>query len=136
MRHSLLLVLALTAAACAKAMTTPLGDIAKLNSLEEVMDNQATSADPQFKKIDQASFSDAELAALAETAERVQATSAKTKDFSKGRKDPAGFEAVAAKLNDKSKSLAAAVTAKDAKAISAALTDMRGACRECHSKFR
>jgi cytochrome c556 len=133
MRTSILAAAALLLAACAATRNTPLAEIPKLTSLEEVMDNQATASDPQFKKIGQASFDDAELAALAQAAERVQATSLKTKDFSKGR---AGFEALAMTLNEKAKALGVAAGAKDVKAINAALTEMRGACRECHSKFR
>lgn len=133
MRTSILAAAALLLAACAATRNTPLAEIPKLASLEEVMDNQATASDPQFKKIGQAKFDDAELAALAQAAERVQATSLKTKDFAKGR---AEFEALATKLNEKAKALGTAAGAKDAKVISATLEEMRSTCRECHSKFR
>lgn len=124
---------ALALASCHAAMSTPLAEIPKLATLEAVMDNQATAIDPMFKKIGQAKLDDAELAAMSAAAERIQATSLKTKDFSKGR---AEFEAITAKLHDKAKALGAAATAKDAAAVSASLTDMRALCRECHSKFR
>jgi hypothetical protein len=133
MRKPLLALAALVLASCSHPKTTPLGDIAALGSLEDVMDNQATASDPQFKKIGQAKFDDAELAALAEAATRIQATSLKTKDFAKGR---AEFEAFATKVNDKAKALGAGATAKDAAAINAALTEMKATCKECHSKFR
>ncbi|MFT3772337.1 MAG: cytochrome c [Minicystis sp.] len=136
MRHSILLAAALLLAACVSAKTTPLAEIPGLTKLDDVMDNQATASDPQFKKIGQAKFDDAELAALAQAAERIQATSLKTKEFSKSQKDAAGFEALATKLNEKAKALGTAAGAKDAKAISAALEEMRATCRECHSKYR
>jgi len=133
MRNSLLAVAALLLAACAANKSTPIGEIAALASLEDVMDNQATTADPQFKKIGQAKFDDAELGALATASDRIQATSNKTKDFAKGR---AEFEALAVKLNAKAKALGAGATAKDPAAINAALTEMKATCKECHSKFR
>lgn len=133
MRTSLLAIAAISLAACASKMNTPLGDIPKLQKLDDVMDNQATAIDPQFKKIGQDKFDDGEIAAIAAAAERVQATSLKIKDFSKGR---AEFEAIATKLNEKAKALGASATAKDAKAISANLQEMRQLCRDCHGKFR
>jgi cytochrome c556 len=133
MRTTLLAALALALAACVANKTTPLADIPKLTSLEDVMDNQATAIDPQFKKIGQATFTDAELAAIGQAAERVQATSLKTKDFAKDR---AEFAAIAGKLNDKAKALGTAAGAKDAKAVSGTLEEMKALCKECHSKFR
>jgi len=135
MRHSLL-AFALLLAACVSAKTTPLSDIPGLTKLDDVMDNQATTADPQFKKIGQASFDTAELAALTVASERLQATSLKTKDFAKTNKNPAAFEALAMKLNEKAKALGTAAGAKDAKAINAALGEMKATCKECHSTLR
>lgn len=118
---------------CAPNMNTPLGEIPKLTSLDHVMDNQKTSADPQFAKIDAATFSDADFASFAQSAERLQATSLKTKEFAKGR---AEFEALAEKINEKAKALGTAAAAKDAAGAKAALTEMKATCKECHSKFR
>src|SRR5262245_13135368 len=81
MRTTLLAALASCLAACASTLNTPLSDIPKLTKLDQVMDNQATAIDPQFKKIGQASFTDAELTEIAQAAERLQATSLKIKDF-------------------------------------------------------
>jgi len=133
MRKPILALAAVVLVSCASAKMTPLAEIPKLTSLEDVMDNQATTADPQFKKIGQAKFDDAELGALAQASERLQATSLKTKEFAKGR---AEFDALAMKLNEKAKAVGAGATAKDAAAISAALTEMKATCKECHSKFR
>jgi cytochrome c556 len=135
MRHSLL-AFALLLAACVSSKSTPLAQIPALTSLEDVMDNQATAIDPQFKKMGQAKFDDAELAALAQAAERLQATGLKTKDFSKGKKDPAAFEALALKVNEKAKALGAAAAAKDARGVNDNLGELKGLCKECHSKFR
>ncbi len=96
------------------------------------MDNQATVADPQWKKIGETSYADADWAAFALVSERIQATSLKTEDFSKGPE----FDALAMRLNEKAKALGAAATAKDAAGASTALKDMKAACKECHSKFR
>jgi cytochrome c556 len=119
--------------ACAPSKNTPLGDIAKLTKLDDVMDNQSTTADPQFAKIGASTYADADFAGFAAAAERLSATSLKIKDFASGR---AEFEAFAAKLHDKAGALAAAATAKDAAAAKAALTEMKATCKECHSKFR
>jgi len=129
-------LLALAAAAlllgCAPDRNTPLGEIPKLTSLEDVMDNQKTSADPQFAKIGQASFSDADYVAFGLTGERIQVTSAKIKDFSKGPE----FDAFAVKLGEKAKALSTAAAAKDAAGARTALTEMKATCKACHSKFK
>jgi cytochrome c556 len=126
-------IFALAAVHCGAPITnTPINDIAKLTSLETVMDNQATVADPQWKKIGEASYIDADWTAFLLASERIQATSLKTKDFSKG----ADFDALAMKLNEKAKALGTAATAKDAAGASGALKDMKATCKECHSKFR
>jgi cytochrome c556 len=112
--------------------STPIEEIPKLTKLDDVMDNQATVADPQFKKIGQAAFSDADYAAFIDTATRLQATSVKIKDFSKG----AEFDALAMRLNEKSRALGDAGQAKNAANANAALKDLKATCKECHSKFR
>jgi cytochrome c556 len=124
---------ALAAVHCGAPVTnTPVNDIPKLTSLETVMDNQATVADPQWKKIGATAYVDADWAAFALVSERIQATSLKTKDFSKGPE----FDAFATTLNEKAKALGAAATAKDTASASAALGDMKATCKACHSKFR
>lgn len=106
--------------------------VAGLTKLDDVMDAQATYADPMFKKRDQAAFSDAEYASFADSAQRLLATSLKIKDFSKG---PA-FDELAAKLNGHTGALQVAAQAKDAAGVRAALSDMKATCKACHSKFR
>ncbi len=113
-------------------LSTPLTDIPHLKTLAEVMDDQATIADPQFRKIGQASFSDDDFTALAQVGERIQVTSTKIKDFSKGPE----FDAFAMQLNGHAKALQDASTAKDSAAAGKALADMKATCKACHKAFR
>ena len=111
---------------------TPIPEIASLTTLTDVMDNQATTADPQFKKIGSDKFTDEDFAAFAAAAERLVATGQKTKDFSKGPE----FDALALRIKEKAEALGKAAAAKDGAAASTALTEMKATCKECHSKFR
>ncbi|MFO0761751.1 MAG: cytochrome c [Byssovorax sp.] len=125
-------------AACSSTLMTPIDQIPKLTKLDDVMDNQSTVADPEFKKIGQASYTDADYAAFAVVSERIQATALKTEEFAaeeaKGKED--GFKGVAKKLAEKAKALGVAAAAKDAAASSTALKEMKEACKECHSTYR
>lgn len=111
---------------------TPVDQIPKIGSLKEVMDVQATAADPQFKKRDQESFTADDWAQFAETAKKIDATSHHIKDFSKGK----DFDALADQLNGHAAELGKAADAKDANAARAALNAMKATCKECHSRFR
>ena len=111
---------------------TPIEEIPKLTKLADVMDNQATAMDPLFKKIGQTTFTDEDWAALTAAATKVQATSAKIKDFSKG----AEFDALAMKLNQQATELGNTYATKDAAAANTALQNMKATCKECHKKFR
>jgi cytochrome c556 len=133
MKRLMLAVLVAGAAACGPPMKqTPVEEIPKLTKLDDVMDNQATAMDPLFKKIGTAQFSDSDWAALTSAAARVQATSLKIKDFSKG----AEFDALAMKLNQQAGELAASYSNKDSAAANAGLGNMKATCKECHKKFR
>ncbi len=133
MKRLMLAVLVAGAAACGPPMKqTPVEEIPKLTKLDDVMDNQATAMDPLFKKIGTAQFSDGDWAALTSAAARVQATSLKIKDFSKG----AEFDALAMKLNQQAGELAASYSNKDSAAANTALANMKATCKECHKKFR
>lgn len=121
------------AAACGPPQkNTPVAEIPKLTKLEDVMDNQATVMDPLFKKIGTAQFSDDDWAAITAAAAKVQATSLKIKDFSKG----AEFDALAMKLNQQATDLGNSYANKDATAANNALAAMKSTCKECHKKFR
>ncbi|AKU96157.1 hypothetical protein AKJ09_02821 [Labilithrix luteola] len=125
-------LLGLAAFACVPHRDVPAQDVPKLKDLEEVMQVQATVADPQFKKIGESSLTEADFVAFADVSNRIQATSVKTKEFSKGP----GFDALADQLHEKAVALGTAAAAKDAKASSDALSAMKTTCKECHSKFR
>ena len=138
MRHSLLACSMLIAGSLAfiacgpPVRNTPVAEIPKIATLAEVMDNAATTADPQFSKRDNATFSDADYTAFGEASSRIAALSLKIKDFSKGP----DFDALAMKLNGYAEGLGKAAAAKDAAASGKALNDMKATCKECHSKFR
>ncbi|MEO8877221.1 MAG: cytochrome c [Polyangiaceae bacterium] len=120
------------AASCVPHRDLPPDQIEGLTKLSDVMDVQATIADPQMKKAGQANYTDADWAAFADLGSRIQVTSKKIKDFSKGPE----FDGLANKLHMGAESLAAAASAKDAAKASASLTDMKATCKECHSKFK
>jgi cytochrome c556 len=133
MKKLVLVLLVAAAAACGPPIKqTPVEEIPKLTKLSDVMDNQATAMDPLFKKIGQTTYTDADWAALTAAAARVQATSLKIKDFSKG----AEFDALAMKLNQQAGELGNSYSNKDAVAASAALANMKATCKQCHKKFR
>ena len=75
---------------------------------------------------------DADWAAITAAATRVQATSLKIKDFSKG----AEFDALAMKLNQQATELSNSYASKDATAANTALANMKATCKECHKKYR
>ena len=131
------IAVALAAAALAAAcgppvMNTPVEQIPELKTLAEVMDNQATTADPQWKKIDETNYTDEDYKAFAVVSARIQVTSKKIKDFSKGP----GFDALATRLGEKAAALGTAAEKKDAAGASNALKEMKATCKECHSNFR
>lgn len=127
------LLLASVAIACGPPhRDVPAADVPKLGSLSEVMDSQATIADPQMKKAGAATYTDADYAAFAEVSSRIQATSTKAKEFSKGPE----FDQFADKLHETAIALGKAAEAKDAKASSDSLAAMKATCKACHSKFK
>lgn len=131
-RLALLAVSLLTSLACVPHRDLPPDQIEKLDKLDQVMDVQATVADPQFKKIGQASYTDEDWAAFADMSSRLQVTTKKIHQFSKGPE----FDKLADELHGKAEQLGAAATAKDAKAASDTLESMKATCKACHSKFK
>ena len=128
------LLATLWCAACGPKTVFTDTDVPKLEQLEDVMWAQAQSADPQFKKIGAASYTDGDFAAFGATAARIQLTTAKLKaaPFSKG---PA-FNALAEKLAGHADELAQAAGAKDAARSSSALQAMKDTCKSCHKQFK
>jgi hypothetical protein len=132
-RLMLVVLVAGAAVACGPPKKqTPVEEIPKLTKLTDVMDNQATVMDPLFKKIGQTTYTDEDWAAVTAAAAKVQATSLKIKDFSKG----AEFDALAMKLNQQATELGGSYATKDAGAANTALGNMKATCKECHKKFR
>jgi hypothetical protein len=120
------------ALACVPHRDVPANEIPKLTALKDVMDVQATVADPQMSKAGQASYTDADWSAFADVATRIQATSTKAKDFSKGPE----FDQLADRLNGTAVALGKAAEEKDAAAASKALGDMKATCKACLEKFK
>jgi hypothetical protein len=134
MLHRLALVAAfvLPSLACVPHRDLPPDQIEKLDKLDDVMDVQATVADPQFKKIGQAAYTDEDWAAFADMSSRLQVTSKKIHQFTKGPE----FDKFADDLHAKAEQLGTAASAKDAKAASDTLEGMKATCKACHSKFK
>lgn len=122
----------LSVVACVPKRDLPPAEIEKLESLEKVMDVQATIADPQFKKIDQASYVDQDWAAFADLGQRIQVTAKKIPQFSKGPE----FDKLAGNLGAQGAALVTATEARDAKAASTALGEMKATCKACHARFK
>lgn len=129
---SIFCLVCLGAGACVPHRDLPPDEINKLSRLDHVMHVQATIADPQFKKIGEASYTEEDWKAFADVGGRLQITAAKAKQFSKGPE----FDALADQLGAKAKDLAAAAESKDARAASDALAQVKETCKTCHSKFK
>jgi cytochrome c556 len=96
------------------------------------MDVQATVADRQWSKISQTGYTDADWAALQDMALRIQATSAKAKEYSKGPM----FDDFALRLHTHAEELQAAFSARNETGAASALTAMKATCKECHARFK
>ena len=117
---------------CVPKRDLPPDQIEKLDKLDEVMDVQATVMDPQFKKIGAASYVDLDWAEFTDASNRLQVTSRKIHQFTKGPE----FDKLADQLHTTAEQLSTAAKAKDGAAASTALSAMKATCKECHSKFR
>ena len=128
---SVVLVLA-AAVACAPRRDLTVAQIAGVANLSEVMDVQSTVADPQWSKITKTGYSDADWAALQDMALRIQATSTKAKQYSKGPM----FDDFALRLHTHAEELQAAFSARNETGAQTALAAMKATCKECHARFR
>jgi soluble cytochrome b562 len=118
---------------CVPKREVALADIPKLPNIDELMFAQANVADPQFKKIGQPSYTDADYAGFVDAGQKLQATAQKVRaSFSKGPE----FDQLAARLEDFAKQLASAGESKNGTAASQALSDIKNTCKTCHKKFR
>jgi len=119
-------------AACVPHRDLPPDQIDKLDKLDQVMDVQATVADPQMSKTGAASYTDADWAAFTDMSNRLQVTSKKIHQFTKGP----DFDRLADELHAKAEKLGTSAAAKDVKATSDGLASIKATCKECHSKFK
>src|SRR5690242_18844823 len=94
-------LLVLSLAGCVPHKDVAADQIPQLTKLDDVMDVQGTVMDPQFKKMNKGTYTDEDWAGFADAGNRIQATSLKIKDFSKG----ADFDALALQLNEQAKAL-------------------------------
>jgi hypothetical protein len=119
-------------AACVPQRNLTVEQLSHTQKRSEIMDAFSTMADPQFKKRDQQTFSDVEIAALADVGTRLEAGALHLKDFSKGP----GYDALAVRLHDHAAELVDAAQAKDPVKLRNTLGEIKATCRECHKKFR
>ena len=124
--------LAVGTAGCVPHRDLPPDQIEKLDKLKEVMDVQATVADPAFKKIGESAYSEQDWVMFADVGSRIQVTSRKAHQFSKGPE----FDKLADQLHTAAEKLSAAAAAKDGGGASGALAEMKATCKECHSRFK
>ena len=128
---SVVVVAAVQAACSPPRVDVAAADVPKIKTLTELMNAQATIADPQLKKKGATSYSDADYAAFAEVSSRIEATSTKAKEFSRGPE----FDKLTDRLRETAVALGKAAAAKDAKTASDSLAAMGATCTECHHKF-
>lgn len=128
------IALAATLCGCPPSHQFTAAEIPKLTTLGDLMWAQAQATDPQFKKIGRAGgFEDGDYAAFTAAAERVFAVSARVKkEFSKGPE----YDEWVDHLDMHAHELAEAAAARNAQAADRALSEMKAACKGCHSKFR
>jgi cytochrome c556 len=107
----------------------------KLDDLDEIMHVNAATMDKQFSHEDGSGIDDATFAELKDAAAMMKATSGALKEKIAPAR-PEGFAKYAETLGAGADKLAAAAEAKDAKAAGAAIAEIHGACKGCHSDFR
>jgi hypothetical protein len=110
-------------------------EIKQIDDLEELMKVQAKYMDPQFKKRDQAAFTDAEFGQIADAGRMIQATSATAREKFAGGHKPS-FVTFAGTLNTQAGDLTAAAEAKDAAKTRTTLSSMKETCANCHKENR
>jgi hypothetical protein len=130
--RSLRAIVLVSVVACLPKRDLPPAEIQKLTSLPEVMQVQATIADPQFKKIDSAAFGNDDWIAFNDLGSRIQVTAEKARQFSKGPE----FDRFAERLGQTGAELVEATQARSVPKANQALAEMRVICKTCHAKFR
>ncbi len=119
-------------AACFKPRDSKLDEIPKLATLAEVMQANETIAGPQWKMIGEETYAEADWSRASDASARLVALAERAKSFSRGE----AFDKYAVELGSHAKALGAAAEAKDAKAASKAIEDMKATCKACHAETR
>lgn len=126
------LVFGLPLGACAPSKPpATLDEIKQLTKIAQLMGIQARAADPLFKQAN-GDWSQADWAKVAESALRLDTTSGRIKALSRGVK----WDNWAGAVNTQALALGQAAQNKDGTAAKAALTEMKMACKACHSKYK
>ena len=136
--HKLLVLIALGAACVPKPEKaySP-NEVAGIESLEELMRVNASKADPLFGIREQTSFTEGELASMADAGVMIEATAQRTAERFGGQGNyDDGFVDYAKQLATHAKALSDAAGSKDAAAAGKALTEMRNTCRACHGVYK
>lgn len=127
--------LALVVACAAPQRDYTIDQIAEVDNLEELMDVQATVADPRFKlarSLEGQDFSDEDWAQFADMATRLQATTERCKKFSPG----ADFDRWNLDLQQQAIKLTTAVKARNSATSLKLVGGMRKTCAACHRKYK
>ena len=109
--------------------------ISQINSVTEIMRVQAHDLDPLFKKMDQASFTEGEYAAMVKAAARLQATAVALRDRFSESYDPS-FKDYASQTHQEAEKLRASAGSKQAPESSRALAAIKRACADCHKQHK
>jgi len=109
--------------------------LARLESLEELMRVQAATADPLFAKRKQSTYTEDEFQGMYRGALRLRAAATSLRDRF-GKKFPARFAGFASQLLDGATALENAAASKLEQRAAAALESMRQACAGCHRAFK
>jgi cytochrome c556 len=111
-------------------------EIAKLDSLQELMRVQADRIDPMFAIREQRQYKDEEFARMAKAAEILLATSARLEGFKGQGSYDEGFAEFARKQKAWAKKLYDATSTNSAAGARQSLEALRNGCRGCHGVYR
>lgn len=109
--------------------------IADVKSLEELMDVQATVADPRFKlarKVHGKPLTDAQFAEFVDMGSRLQVTAKRMSAFSQGP----GFDRYANDLASQAAELERAARGHDGPTTTGTALKIKKTCAACHGEFR
>jgi hypothetical protein len=124
----------------ASACSAPVRDldaeaIESLTDLDELMDVNATVADPRFKlakSLADRTPTESEWAEFIDMGTRLQVTARHAKRFSMGE----GFDGFLRQLEGQAKSLEDAARARDKRATVDLAAAIKGTCKACHDEYK